>query len=303
MRMKRDVYAYLTTFTLMIAFGFSAFLVYSDNVLPFTTQATVKTTSVNVVPEVKGYIQELFVHEGQRVREGTPLFQIDPQPYEIEKKRSEATVKQVKSRWVKAQNYLRRVELLSKRSSVSKEALDEAKSNEAIAYADYLSAQASLNLAQLNLDRTLVKAKEASIVTNLSFTKGMYASPATSVVHLVKVDKQWIEADFTEKGLSALKHDQEVNIVYDAVPNKVFKGRIVSIDQAISSGLSNQNQLGEIASETRWIRPQQKIRVRILPEQKSDSIVAGSRASVMVREGVIVSDSWMTLLSWLRFIY
>jgi len=212
-------------------------------------------------------------------------------------------VKQVTSSWVKAQNYLRRIEQLSKRSSVSKEALDEAKSNEAIAHADYLSAQASLNLAQLNLDRTLVKAKEASVVTNLSFTKGMYASPATSVIHLVKVDKQWIEADFTEKGLSALKHDQTVNIVYDAIPNKVFKGKIVSIDQAISSGLSNQNQLGEIASETRWIRPQQKIRVRIMPEEKPNTVVAGSRASVMVREGAIVSDSWMTLLSWLRFIY
>jgi len=285
--MKRDVYAYLTTVTLVIAFGFSAFLIYSDNALPFTTQATVKTTSVNVVPEVKGYIQELYVHEGQKVVAGTPLFQIDPQPYEIEKRRLKAAVVQVKSRWVKAQKYLQRIKSLSQHSSASKEALDDALANEKITHADYFSAQASLNMAQLNLDRTLVKAKEASIVTNLSFTKGMYASPA----------------DFTEKGLSTLKNAQEVNIVYDAIPNQVFKGKIVSIDQAISSGLSNHNQLGEITSETRWIRPQQKVRVRVIPEQQPDLIVAGSRASVMVSDGAIISDAWMTLLSWLRFIY
>ena len=301
--MKRDVYAYLTTFTLVIAFGFSAFLIYSDNALPFTTQATVKTTSVNVVPEVQGYIQELYVHEGQKVMAGTPLFQIDPQPYEIEKQRLKASVVQAKSRWLKAKNYLQRIKSLSQHSSASKEALDDALSNETITHADYFSTQASLNMAQLNIDRTLVKAKEASIVTNLSFTKGMYASPATTVIHLVKNEQQWIEADFTEKGLSTLKNAHEVNIVYDAIPNQVFKGQIVSIDQAISSGLSNHNQLGEITSETRWIRPQQKVRVRITSEQQPDLIVAGSRASVMVSDGSIISNAWMTLLSWLRFIY
>ena len=301
--MKRDVYAYITTVTLVIAFGFSAFLIYSDNVLPFTTQATVKTTSVNVIPEVKGYIKAIYVHEGQHVKEGTLLFQIDPKTYQIEKQKSQARVAQVKSRWDKANNYLRRVNSLSKRSSISKEAVDEALANEQVAQADYQSALASLEMAQLDLDRTLVKSQEDSIVTNLSYTKGMYASPSTSVIHLVKSDKQWIEADFTEKGLRILKPGQEVNIVYDAIPNHVFSGKVVSIDQAISSGLSNQKQLGKIGSETRWIRPQQKIRVRIIPDQKADSIVAGSRASVMVRNGSIISDTWMTLLSWLRFIY
>lgn len=301
--MKRDVYAYITTVTLTIAFGFSAFLIYSDNVLPFTTQATVKTTSVNVVPEVKGYIQAMFVYEGQKVSQGTPLFQIDPRPYEIEKQSAEAAVVQVKNRWLKVKNHLRRIKSLSKPSSVSKETLDDAQSNEAIAHADYLSAQASLKMAQLNVDRTLVKAKESSIVTNLSYTKGMYASSSTTVIHLVNDEKQWIEADFTEKGLSALKLNQVVNIVYDALPNEVFRGTIGSIDQAINSGVGNKNQLGNIESETRWIRAQQKIRVRIIADQKSNVIVAGSRASVMVREGEFVSDTWMRLLSWLRFIY
>ena len=47
--MKRDIYAYITTASLAVALTFSVFLVVSDNVLPFTTQARVKTTSVDVV--------------------------------------------------------------------------------------------------------------------------------------------------------------------------------------------------------------------------------------------------------------
>lgn len=301
--MKRDIYAYITTITLAVAFGFSAFLIYSDNALPFTTQATVKTTSVNVVPEVKGYVQTLFVHEGQKVAAGTPLFQIDAQPYKIEKQRAEAVVTHVKSLWTKALQHLKRVKSLSAHASISREALDEAQSNEAIAYADYLSAKAGLQEAQLNLDRTLVTAKASSIVTNLNLTAGMYASPSSAVVHLINHDEQWIEADFTEKGLSKLTTNKVVNIVYDALPSQVFTGKIISIDQAISSGLSDNNQLSQITSETRWIRPQQKIRVRILADQKLTSIVAGSRASVMLRGEGGISDSWMSLLSWLRYLY
>jgi RND family efflux transporter MFP subunit len=301
--MKRDIYAYITTVTLVIAFGFSAFLIYSDNVIPFTTQATIKTTSVEVIPEVKGYINAIYVKEGQSVVEGTPLFQLDSQEYELAQQKSAAAFLEAQSRWTKTKQYLNRISTLRQSASISKETLDEAQADESAARAAFLSSEADLNMAKLNLERTQIKAKERGVVTNLTFTKGMYATTNTAVIHLVKKDTQWIEVDFTEKGLNALKPLPVVNIVYDAIPNQVFRGKIVSIDQAISSGLNTTSQLGEIASETRWIRPQQKIRVRVIPDSPPETLVAGSRASVMVRDTSNISDSWMTLLSWLRFIY
>ncbi|RQW64719.1 HlyD family secretion protein [Vibrio viridaestus] len=301
--MKRDIYAYITTVTLVVAAGFSLFLVISDNLLPFTTQATLKTTSVDVVPEVKGYIKDVFVKEGQHVEAGTPLFVIDKSEYEIDLQRAQATYLQAQSRWDKAQTYLKRVRVLSHNSSVSQEAYDDAYSDERAAKAAFMAAEADRNLAKLNLDRTLVKAKGTGIVTNLTYSKGMYVSPTTPVIHLVKNNDQWLEVDFTEKGLSALKTHNTVNIVYDAIPNQVYQGTIVSIDHAISSGLSAKNQLGQISNETRWIRPQQKIRVRVQPNQRPQEVVAGSRASVMVRDTMNVSDVWMTVLSWFRFVY
>lgn len=301
--MKRDIYAHITTVILVLAFGFSVFLIYSDNMVPFSTQATVKTTSVEVVPEVKGYIKQLYVHEGENVSEGTPLFQLESKIYEIEKQKYNAIFLQSKSNLAKATHDLDRISFLSQHSSVSKEKLESIQTDKAVASAVYLSAQADLNMATLTLNRTLVKAKEAGIVTNLSFTKGMYASPSTAVIHLVKNDKKWIEVDFTEKGLDILSHSPIVNIVYDAIPNKVFKGKVVSINSAINSGLSSKSQLASVTSETRWIRAQQKIRVRIRPEMLPKSIVAGSRATVMVRDNYYLSDTWMTLLSWLRVIY
>ncbi|MEI8633336.1 efflux RND transporter periplasmic adaptor subunit [Vibrio sp. PP-XX7] len=140
------------------------------------------------------------------------------------------------------------------------------------------------------------------VVTNLSYAQGMYASTATTVIHLVQ-NARWLEVDFTEKGLGVLKLNQEVDIVYDAIPNRVFLGKIVAIDRAISSGVNNKNQLVEISDESRWIRPQQKIRVRVAPEKRNLLIVGGSRASVMVRGSGGIADTWMTVLSWFRFVY
>ncbi|MGC3833879.1 biotin/lipoyl-binding protein [Moritella viscosa] len=47
--------------------GFSAFLVTSDNVLPFTTQASLHKNVANIAPEVTGVITQVYVENGQQV--------------------------------------------------------------------------------------------------------------------------------------------------------------------------------------------------------------------------------------------
>ncbi len=301
--MKRDIYAYITTFVLMLAIGFSVFLIISDNHLPFTTQATVKTSTIEVVPEAQGYIDAMMVKEGQRVSAGAPLLQIDKTAYEIAQQKAIANAQLAKNEWQQSQRYLARVTSLHESNSISRETLDETVTATESAHAEWLSAQADLKSAQRNLDKTLVVAKQSGVVTNLAYRTGMYVSQTSSVIHLVDKDNVWIAADFTEKGLSALTQGKAVNIVFDAVPNKVFKGHVVSVDSAITSGVADPSQLATITDESRWIRAQQKIRVRIVPDTAPSQLVAGSRASVMVRDSSHVSDVWMTLLSWMRYIY
>ncbi|MEI8633337.1 biotin/lipoyl-binding protein [Vibrio sp. PP-XX7] len=128
--MKRDVYAYITTLALTIAFGFSVFLIVSDNILPFTTQATVKTMSIDVVPEVSGYIQTIYVKEGQQVHPGERLFDIDPTQYQIARDKAQASFLQAKNQWTQAERHLKRVKALSQQALTSQETLDDALTNE-----------------------------------------------------------------------------------------------------------------------------------------------------------------------------
>lgn len=298
--MKRDIYAHITTAVLASAIGFSLFLVISDNRLPFTTQATVKTPDIQVFPEVTGAIEEIFVTEGEQVSAGTALMQIDPTNYELARQKAAANELDAKAQWLQAKRHFSRLQNLN---SVSQEVLDDADIAVQNAFATLKIRQTELKKAEHDLENTLVVARKPGIVTNMSYREGMYVTPATSVVHLIDKNSLWIAADFTEKGLAALDQNKEVNIVFDAYPMRVFQGQIVSIDSAITSGVESTGQLATIQDEGRWIRSQQKIRVRIAANIEDATIVAGGRASVMLRDNHGVSNTWMTLLSWMRYIY
>jgi len=298
--MKRDIYAYLTTTVLIGAIGFSLFLVISDNRLPFTTQATVKTPDIQVFPEVTGAIEEIFVSEGEQVSAGTALMQIDPTNYELARQKAAASELDATAQWQQAKRHLTRLQNLN---SVSQEVIDDADIAVQNAYATLKIKQAELKKAEHDLENTRVVARQPGIVTNMSYREGMYVTPATSVVHLIDKSSLWIAADFAEKGLSAIDKNREVNIVFDAYPMQVFQGQIVSIDSAINSGVESAGQLAAIQDDGRWIRSQQKIRVRITADIEGAAIVAGGRASVMLRDDHGISNTWMTLLSWMRYIY
>ncbi|WP_221799379.1 HlyD family secretion protein [Oceanobacter mangrovi] len=301
--MKRDIYAYLTTAILIAAISFSLFLVISDNRIPFTTQATVKTSAIEVITEVQGYVEAVMVTEGQPVESGTPLLQVDRSLYQLAVDKAVASRNQADSQLQQSQRYFKRMEALHQRGTISKEQLDEADSAHQTAAAQLQQAQAALKQAERDLNNTLVVAKHAGTVTNLTLKSGMYVTPASPVIHLIDKTSSWIAADFTEKGLPALTPNRAVNIVYDADPARVHPGHIVSVDSAILSGITSPGQLASITDETRWIRSQQKIRVRVEPDTPVEHLIAGGRASVMVRDSYHISDIWMTILSWMRVVY
>lgn len=301
--MKRDIYAYLTSFVLILAIGFSVFLVVSDNEIPFTTLARVKTVTLNLSPEVSGHIEKVLVKEGDAVVAGQTLFQLDTSQYKLAVNKAQANLLQAQSQWQEAKRHLKQVESLYQSASISQEKLDEATSDEQSTAASLQAAQAELQIAQRNLRNTNIVTDEPGVVTNLAYHPGMYVTPSTTLVHIINQKTQWIAADFTEKGLPALTPNREVNIVFDAYPNRVFHGHIRTIDPAIAIGSESTSSLAQVESETRWIRPQQKIRVRIHAGQAPSPLVAGSRASVMVRDSGHIADVWMTILSWMRYIY
>ncbi|HDG9791635.1 TPA: HlyD family secretion protein [Raoultella planticola] len=59
------------------------FYLVTDRVTPYTSQARVQAFVIPVAAEVTGQIKKVYVRDNQRVAMGEPLFELDPEPYDI----------------------------------------------------------------------------------------------------------------------------------------------------------------------------------------------------------------------------
>ena len=135
--------------------------------------------SVKIIPRVEGYLRQICVKEGQRVKKGQVLFVIDQATYQAEVKAAEANVAVAKAGVETAQlNYDSRQTLHGK-NIVSDYDLRTATANLSMAKAQAQQAQAQLQSARTNLSYTVLRSPSDGVVGSLPFRTGDFVGPST----------------------------------------------------------------------------------------------------------------------------
>src|SRR5580693_4887915 len=135
--------------------------------------ATLKSRdSAVVMPQVEGIITKIFVHSGERVADGAPMMQIDPEKQQATLKSQEsATAAQLAQvKWAQ-QNY-DRVKGLADAGVVSKQDLDQARATLDAAQAQLQSLGAQVNEQQVQLHYYQVVAPRAGVVGDVPVRVG-----------------------------------------------------------------------------------------------------------------------------------
>ncbi len=122
--------------------------------------------SVEVKPRVSGFIDAILFKDGQLVKAGDPLFRIDQRPYEIALESAKADVERSNAQIDLQQSEVARASPLAKSGALTERELQTRQSNLNVARAALLSAQASVHLAELNLQWTTVHAPIAGRVSD-----------------------------------------------------------------------------------------------------------------------------------------
>lgn len=132
--------------------------------------------SIDVVARVSGFLQKKFFNEGDFVKKGQLLFQIDPQEYELEVRNSQATVNQYSALLTNAQQELNRANALIKEDLVSHSQVDQslAARNQNQALLD--SARQKLQLARVNLGYTRITSPVDGRIGKIQITEGNYVT-------------------------------------------------------------------------------------------------------------------------------
>lgn len=143
----------------------------------------------------------------------------------------------------------------------------------------------TLQQAQLDLERTSIRAPSRGAVTNFNLSEGAYASAGSPLMTFVAKDGLWLEAYFRENSLGTIQPGDRVEVALDYTPGKVFQGRVSSIDMGVSWRANNQpGSLATVKNQNGWLRDTQRmpVSIRLDNEEAMQAMRIGGQADVVV---------------------
>jgi multidrug resistance efflux pump len=115
-----------------------------------------------------------------------------------------------------------------------------------------LQAQAGVDQAQLDLQRTSVTAPDDGVVTDVRVDRGNFAQAGAPLMTFLASHDIWVQADFTENNLGNIKPGDEVDIVFDALPGEVVKGTIRTTGFGVNVESAPLGALPTIDNDRQW---------------------------------------------------
>jgi membrane fusion protein, multidrug efflux system len=170
-----------------------------DAVVPLEltyTARTVGSREVEVRARVKGIVLKRRFEEGSRVRQGQPMFLIDPEPVRARASSARAEVAVSKARLDEARRQKDRVLPLFAQNAVSQSRRDEAVSAFEVAQANVVAAESNLRMAELDLEYTDVRAPIGGLTSREVLSEGSLVSTdqdSSLLTKIVQVDPLYIE--------------------------------------------------------------------------------------------------------------
>jgi membrane fusion protein (multidrug efflux system) len=233
---------------------------------------------VEIRARVGGILEKRIFQEGQFVKQGTQLFQIDPVPYRIELERSQGALAQAEANLERTRREYVRVAVLFDEDAVSEKERDEAEMAFKAASADLQVARANLHDAEVKLGYTRVDAPISGIVRKESCSVGTLVTTAAEgslLTTMVQVDPLYVNFSVPGSDFARVKHliqsgavsrpggKQLVSIVYPDGSIHPQPGEIVFTDSTEDPKTATIRAKVELPNPNSRLMPGQFVRVRL----------------------------------------
>jgi multidrug resistance efflux pump len=153
-----------------------------------------------------------------------------------------------------------------------------------------LQAQAALDQARIDLDKTVITAPADGVVTDVRIDRGNFAAAGAPQMTFIGTGNVWVQADFTENNLGHVEPGDKVEILFDAIPGQVFSGKVREIGFGVKIDSAPLGGLPTINNDRQWLRDAQRFPVLVeiaeMPAGEARRLLKiGSQASVIAYTG------------------
>jgi len=234
---------------------------------------------VEVRARVSGFLTRQRYSEGQKVKQGEVLFEIDREPFEIELAQADATLEQNKSNLEKAARDFKRLTSLIKNKAVSQKDLDDATTTLRTARADKLAAEARVRSAKLDLSYTSVVAPITGIADRAQYSEGTLVSAGAATSPLTTmhiIDPVWVRFAFSEHEARQLRQTGAKTFVKLAMAGDhayPLTGRLNYTASTISTSTGMVAMRAEFPNPDSRLLPGQFVRVLVTIGERNAVLV------------------------------
>ncbi len=245
--------------------------------------------SVNAVirAQVQGYLIKQDYTEGQFVKKGQLMFEIDPRTFQATLDQAKADLAQKKARWDTTKANLARVRPLAEQNAVSKKDLDDAVGQEQSAHSAVDAAQAAVDKAQLDLGFTRITSPINGIAGLAKAQIGNLVGPGqveelttVSTVNPIKVLVPISEQEYLHLQAKRPSESQTRQLDMVLADGSVYpqKGAFAFADRQVDPTTGTLKVAILFPNPGNVLRPGQFAKVRAVLETKKDALLVPQRA-------------------------
>ena len=248
---------------------------------------------VEVRARVSGILVKQFYREGDPVREGAPLFEIDRAPFEVALAQARGQRAQAAAQIAQGKREEARLKPLAQERAVSRKEYDDATSNRELAEAAVQLADAAVRQAELNLSYTSVSAPVSGISGRSEHSIGTLITTDAAGSLLTTINQLtpiWVRFSLAQADLAKLPGGRllratptDVQLVLLDGSLYPSKGRLNFTATAIDTRLGTQQLRAEFDHPREQLLPGQFITVRITAGQR-DNVFLVPQAAVIQTE-------------------
>lgn len=230
--------------------------------------------AVELAPDEPGRIVDLLFREGQRVAAGALLLRIDDALLRAQAERARAERDL-------ARQQLERARRLSAENASAPADLERAE-------AAARSAEATVALLELQIERATVRAPFTGVVGRRHVGVGDYVTPGTPLLSIHTVDPQHVVIEVPERHAATLAQDQSLEFMVAAEPGRVFRAEVEFIDPTVQAANRTILVKARAANPDGRLRPGMFVEATLATGSRPGAVVVPEDAVQPLRTGNVV---------------